>query len=69
MSDLTFNSRDDLIDTLKSIQYQLYDCADLDQRLTHAPHRSDYYVDLINRVETLIDAERALNLRNKIVGR
>ena len=69
MSDLTFNSRDDLIDTLKSIQYQLYDCADLDQRLTHAPHRSNYNVDLINREETLLDPERALKLSNKIVGR
>ena len=69
MSDLTFNSRDDLIDTLKSIHYQLYECANLDQRLTHDRHRLDYYVDLINRVETLIDAERAINLRVKTVGR
>jgi hypothetical protein len=69
MSDLTFNSRDDLIDTLKAIRYKLEECADLNQRLTHARHREDYYVDLINRVETLLDAERALNLRNKTVGR
>ncbi len=69
MSDLTFNSRDDLIDTLEGVRYTLEQCADLDQRLTHARHRSDYYVDLINRVSVLIDSERALNLRNKTVGR
>ena len=69
MSDLTFNSRDDLIDTLLGVRYSLEQCADLDQRLTHARHRSDYYVDLINRVETLIDAERAINLRVKTAGR
>ena len=69
MSDLTFNTRDDLIDTLEGVRYSLEQCADLNQRLTHAPHREDYYVDLINRVSVLIDAERALNLRNKTVGR
>jgi|694.fasta_scaffold10146_50 hypothetical protein len=69
MSDLTFNSRDDLIDTLLGVRYSLEQCADLDQRLTHARHRSDYYVDLINRVETLIDAERALLKRQQTIGR
>jgi hypothetical protein len=69
MSDLTLNDRYDLVDTLKSIHYQLYDCAALDQRLTHARHRSDYYVDLINRVEALIDSEKALIKRIETVGR
>ena len=63
------NDRYDLVDTLKSIHHQLYDCAALDQRLTHSRHRSDYYVDLINRVEALIDSEKALIKRIETIGR
>ena len=69
MSDLTLNDRYDLVDNLKGIHYQLVECAALDQRLTHARHPSNYYVDLINRVETLIDAERALLKRQQTIGR
>lgn len=69
MSDLTLNNRYDLLDNLLGIHYQLVECAALDQRLTNARHPSDYYIDLINRVEALIDSENALIKRNETIGR
>jgi hypothetical protein len=69
MSDLTFNNRYDLVDMLKGIRYKLQECANLDQRLTHSRHRSYYYDDLINRVEVLIDSEKAQIKRIETVGR
>ncbi len=69
MSDMTVETRQDLVSRLTGALFIIKDCADLDQRLTHARHRSDYYVDLINRVEALIDAERALLKRQQTIGR
>ena len=69
MSDLTLNDRYDLVDTLLGVRYQLEQCAALDQRLTHSRHRSVYYVVLINRVEVLIDSEKAIIKRIETVGR
>ena len=69
MSDLTLNDRYDLVSRLTGALFIIEDCAAIDQRLTHARHRSDYYIDLINRVEALIDSEKALIKRIETVGR
>jgi hypothetical protein len=66
--DLTPN-RQDLVEHLLGVLYSMRACARLEQRLSHSPHQSGYYVDLVNRLETLIDAERALNTRIQTVGR
>ncbi len=69
MDNLTFNTRDDLVDILKCLRDHLVDCAQLEQRLSHAKHLRPDYRELINRVDALVDAERALNKRIQTVGR
>ena len=69
MSDLTFDTRDDLVSALKGVRDRLVECAKLEQRLSHAKHLRPDYRELINRVDALVDAERALNLRIQTVGR
>jgi hypothetical protein len=65
----TLETRDDLLTALLAVQHELYACARLDQRLSHETHRTDYYRDLLDRLNTLIVAERALNTRIKTIGR
>ena len=69
MSDLTFDTRGDLVSALKGLRDHLVDCAELERRLTHRRHLRPDYRELINRADALIDAERALNLRIQTVGR
>ena len=69
MDNLTFNTRDDLVSALKGLRDHLVDCAELERRLTHRRHLRPEYRELINRVDALVDAERALNLRIQTVGR
>ena len=69
MSDLTFDTRDDLVSALKGVRDRLVECAKLEQHLSHAKHLRPDYRELINRVDALVDAERALNKRIQTVGR
>jgi len=69
MSDMTLETRQDLVSRLTGALFIIKDCAALDQRLTHATHQSDYYRDLINRVENLLAAERAVLKRQQTIGR
>ena len=69
MVDSTVEARQDLVDHLEGIVLSLRSCAQIEQRLTHAPHIRSDYLELINRVSALVDAERALNKRIQTVGR
>lgn len=69
MTDMAFETREDMISALFEIKARLEDCADFDQRTKHTKHRNDFYVDLISGVDMLIDAELALKKRVNTVGR
>ena len=66
---MAVDTRDNLIRDLKDVQDRLVECAELERRLTHRRHLRPDYRELINRVDALVDAERALNLRIQTVGR
>ena len=69
MSDMTFGTRQDLVSRLTGALEAIKDCAALDQRLTHAAHKSDFYRDVISRVESLLAAEWAVLKREQVLGR
>ena len=69
MNEQSDKTQDYLVSSLTDIQARLVECAKLEQRLTHAQHVKPDYRELINRVDTLIDAARALNKRIQTVGR
>jgi hypothetical protein len=69
MNEQSNKTQDYLVSSLTDIQARLVECAKLEQRLTHAQHVKPDYRELINRVDTLIDAARALNKRIQTVGR
>ena len=66
---MAVDTRDNLVRALNDVRDHLVDCAELEQRLTHARHLRSDYRELINRVDALVDAERPLNLRIQTVGR
>ena len=66
---MAVDTRDNLIRDLKDVQDRLVECAELERRLTHRRHLRPDYRELINRVDALVDAERALILRIQTVGR
>jgi len=66
---LILSNRKDLLDALKNVSSQLSECEAFDRQLSHAAHRSDYYLDLINRVTALVEAEKALQKRIDVIGR
>jgi len=69
MNEQSNKTQDYLVSSLTDIQARLVESAKLEQRLTHAQHIKPDYRELINRVDTLIDAARALNKRIQTVGR
>ena len=69
MNEQSNKTRDHLVSSLTDIQTRLVDCAKLEQSLTHRRHLRPDYRELINRVDALVDAERALNKRIQTVGR
>jgi hypothetical protein len=69
MSGITVETHQDLVSRLTGALFIIQDCAALDQRLTHSAHQSDYYRDLISRVENLLAAERAVLKRQQTIGR
>ena len=66
---MAVDTRDNLVRDLKDVQDRLVECAELERRLTHRRHLRPDYRELINRVDALVDAERALNKRIQTVGR
>jgi|LakMenE22Apr09ns_1017241.scaffolds.fasta_scaffold86973_1 hypothetical protein len=66
---MAVDTRDNLVRDLNDVRDRLVDCAELERRLTHRRHLRPDYRELINRVDALVDAERALNLRIQTVGR
>jgi hypothetical protein len=66
---MAVDTRDNLVRDLNDVRDRLVDCAELERRLTHRRHLRSDYRELIDRVDALVDAERALNLRIQTVGR
>ena len=66
---MAVDTRDNLVRDLNDVRDHLVDCAELERQLTHRRHLRPDYRELINRVDALVDAERALNLRIQTVGR